>query len=121
MEDAFDEREKGFEAKFKLDQELRFKAGSRRNKLIGLWAAERMGMDAEAGHAYAMEVVRADAGEPGTGAVVAKVVEDLAAHGIAVGEAEVAAELERLYAIALDQVRAEYPMPLGDDHQRTGG
>ena len=62
---TFDERQKGFEKKFKKDQELQFKAAARRNKLLGLWAAEQMGLKGEAAEAYAKEVVRSDFDKPG--------------------------------------------------------
>jgi hypothetical protein len=120
MEDVFDEREKAYEAKYKLDAEKRFKAEARRNKLLGLWAAERMGMKAADREAYATEVVRVDLTEPGVGDVVRKVAKDFADRGIAVGDDEILEELERLYPIALAEVAEEYPEPLGPDHERTG-
>ncbi len=70
-EDTFSKREKSEEARFKLDAEKRFKAEARRNKLLGLWAAERMGMTQSESEAYALEVVRADLAEPGVDDVVA--------------------------------------------------
>ena len=66
MEDAFEERQKSEEAKYKLDQEQRFKARSRRNKLLGLWAAERMGLAGPEAEAYAMEVGQAELQNPAT-------------------------------------------------------
>jgi len=56
----FDEREKGFEAKWRRDQELRFKVTARRNKLLGLWAAQKFGMESSQAEAYAKTVVVAD-------------------------------------------------------------
>ena len=61
----FNEREKAFEAKFKLDEELRFKANARRNRLLGVWAAEQMGLGESDADAYAKEVVKADFEKPG--------------------------------------------------------
>ena len=119
MEDAFNEREKGFEAKYKLDQERRFKAGSRRNRLLGEWAAARLGLSGADGEAYAADVVRA--GLAGSAAVVGKVRGDFAGRGIDAGEDQVRTELERLQGLAMEQIESEYPAALGDDHGRTGG
>ena len=63
---TFDEREKGFESKFAHDQELEFKAVARRNKLFGLWAAERMGLSQDGADQYAQAVVRSDFEPPGS-------------------------------------------------------
>ena len=60
MKDAFEEREKSEEAKYKLDQEQRFKVLSRRNKLLGSWAAERMGLSGSEAEAYAVEIIQAE-------------------------------------------------------------
>src|SRR5947209_4047942 len=77
---AFDEREKDFEARYKHDQELQFKVKARRNKLLGLWAAERIGLKGDAAETYAREVVDAEfaGGDP---KVVHKVTTDLTAKG----------------------------------------
>jgi hypothetical protein len=121
MTDVFDEREKAFEAKYKLEEEKRFKAEARRNKLLGLWAAKRMGMKTADHEAYAAEVVRIDLTEPGVGDVVRKVAKDFADHGIDVGDDEILAEINRLNPIALAEVSNDYPDPLGNDHERAGG
>ena len=63
---TFDKREEGFEKKFAHDEELRFKANARRNKLLGLWAAEKLGLTGDAADAYAKEVVMADFEDPAT-------------------------------------------------------
>ena len=119
-EDAFDKREEGYEAKYKLDEELRFKAESRRNKLLGLWAAERMGMtDAEA-EAYAKEVVHADFQAPGTAAMIAKVIKDLEERGVEATAEEIEAEMQHLYAVAVEQIAKDYPAALDRDHRRVG-
>lgn len=120
MKDKFEERELSEEAKFKLDEERRFKAEARRDKLLGLWAARRMGMgDAEA-EAFAREVVVSNLEEPGDRDVVGRVLREFAARGSQVGEDEVRAEMGRLYALVLEQLAAEYPEPLGPDHGRVG-
>ena len=101
---TFDEREQNFEKKFKHDQELRFKTNARRNKLLGLWAADRMGLAGPAAESYAMAVVEADLGRPGGAGARDKVMKDLAAKGVAASEAEVERERERLFAVAKEQV-----------------
>ena len=121
MEDAFEEREKSEEAKYKLDQEQRFKARSRRNKLLGLWAAERMGLAGPEAEAYAMEVVQAELQKPGDGDVAGKLAGDFRGHGVAIGEAEIAAEIKRLHAVALGQITGEYPEALGNGHKTVIG
>lgn len=74
---TFDERETAFENKFAHDEEMRFKAEARRNKLLGLWAAELLGKTGDAADAYAKDVVRADFKEAGVEDVVRKVATDL--------------------------------------------
>jgi len=101
---TFDEREQNFEKKFKHDQELRFKANARRNKLLGLWAATRMGLEGSAAEAYAKAVVEADLGRGGGTGAREKVLKDLGEKGLAVSDAEVQREQERLLAIAKEQV-----------------
>ncbi|ETX26670.1 DUF1476 domain-containing protein [Roseivivax isoporae] len=73
----FDDRESAFENKFAHDEEMRFRAEARRNKLLGLWAAAKMGLSGEAAEAYAKEVVKADFEEAGHEDVVRKVAGDL--------------------------------------------
>ncbi len=101
---TFDDREKGFEKKFAHDEELRFKATARRNKLLGLWAAAKLGKTGDAAEAYAKDVVMADFEEAGDDDVVRKVVKDLAAAGVS--EAAVRAEMDKLMATAIDQLKA---------------
>ena len=120
-DDIFDEREKSYEAKYKLDEERRFKAVCRRNKLLGLWAAGRMGLDGADAEAYAREVVVADLDAPGDDDVVGKVLGDMNRRGVAVTPEEIAAQLERLFAIALEQITNDYPAALDKDHEQVGG
>jgi hypothetical protein len=104
---SFTEREKGFEAEFKRDQELLFRITARRNRLFGLWAAARLGLPAgEASEAYAKTVVTADLEAPGDADVIEKVRTDLEEKGIAVSEAELRAELARAAAEARRQLSA---------------
>jgi hypothetical protein len=101
---TFDEREKSFEQKFKHDQEVRFKVHARRNKLLGLWAAGKMGLSGAEAEAYAKTVVEADFQKPGDEDVLDKVVKDLSAKGISTGQAEVRREMDRLLETAKEQV-----------------
>ena len=103
---TFEDREKEFEARFKHDEELRFKITARRNRLAGLWAAEKMGLSGEAAQRYATSVVDAEF-EGGDPRVVAKIVADLTAKGQAVTEAQVKFELDHFAAAAKQQVMAE--------------
>jgi hypothetical protein len=103
---TFDKREEGFERKFVIDEELRFKADARRNKLLGLWVAERLGLSGEAATSYAREVVAADFEEAGDRDVIHKVTSDLAAKGIAISEAELGAKMTELTAQAIAQVKS---------------
>jgi hypothetical protein len=104
---TFEDREKEFEARFKHDEELRFKITARRNRLLGLWAAARMGVAGEASEAYAKEVVAAEFERGGDRHVIDKVVADLAAKGQAATADQVRFELEHLTAEARQQVMQE--------------
>jgi len=121
MSDEFQKREKGYEAKFKMDEELRFKAESRRNRLLGEWAAGLMGLPGDKAAAYAKEVVRTDLEEPGVEDVVRKLVKDLKGSGVDITADQVRAELDRLYPLALQQVAEEFPESLDVSHPRFGG
>ena len=103
---TFDKREEGFEKKFALDEEQKFKAEARRNKLLGLWAAEQLSMSGDAATAYAREVVAADFEEAGHGAVLRKVMGDLTAKGVAIPEEEVRVKMDELMVQAIAQVKA---------------
>jgi hypothetical protein len=103
---TFDKREEGFEKKFAHDEELKFKAEARRNKLLGLWVAEQLGLSGEAANEYARAVVAADFEEAGDGDVLGKVMRDLEAKGIAVTEQQIRAKMDELMAEAIAQVRA---------------
>jgi hypothetical protein len=92
---SFDDREKGFEAEFKRNQDLVFRVTARRNKLFGLWAAEKLGMPADEAETYARAVVQADFEKPGDSDVIEKVSSDLAAKGIALTEPQLRTELDR--------------------------
>ncbi len=104
---TFDDREKGFEAKYRHDQETSFKISARRNRLLGLWAAEKLGLTGPAADDYAKEVVTADFQKPGDSDVLQKVTGDFQAKGVALGTAEVRKEMDRLLAVAREQILAE--------------
>ncbi|MBN8968761.1 MAG: DUF1476 domain-containing protein [Rhizobiales bacterium] len=101
---SFDKREEGFEKKFALDEEQKFKAEARRNKLLGLWAAERLGKSGDEAAAYAKEVVAADFEESGDRDVLRKVAEDLAEKGVT--EQQIRVKMDELMAAAIQQVKA---------------
>ena len=103
---TFDKREEGFEKKFAIDAEQKFKAEARRNKLLGLWAAEKLGLSGEAANTYAREVVAADFEEAGDADVVRKVMRDFAAKGVAITEPELRVKMDELMAQAIMQVKA---------------
>ena len=102
---TFDKREEGFEKKFVIDEELKFKAEVRRNKLLGLWAADRQGMSGDAASAYARDVVAADFEEGGNG-VFRKVTGDLEAGGVAVTEDQIRTKMDELMVQAIAQGKA---------------
>jgi hypothetical protein len=103
---SFQDREKDFEARFKHDQELQFKVKARRNRLLGMWAAGRMGLTGEAATAYAKEVVDAEF-HGGDKHVVEKLVADLGAKGQGATPAQVQFELEHVEAEAKQQIMGE--------------
>ncbi|MCW8835143.1 MAG: DUF1476 domain-containing protein [Rhodospirillales bacterium] len=114
-------REKGFEAKYKHDEEVIFKAHARRDKLFGLWAAGLMGLSGDEAEAYALDLVVRDLEKKGEANIVVKVLDDFAARGIELSDDVAFKELDRLYVIALEQVCREFPTPLDADYQRIGG
>lgn len=106
MSTSFDKRQEGFEKKFALDEEQKFKAEARRNKLLGLWVAEKLGITGDAAAAYAKEVIAADFEQPGDNDVVHKVMRDLAAKGVALTEPQLRVQMDTLMAEAIAQVKA---------------
>ncbi|MEO0918547.1 MAG: DUF1476 domain-containing protein [Pseudomonadota bacterium] len=101
---TFDERENAFENKFAHDAEMQFKAEARRNKLLGLWAAELLGKSGEDADAYAKEVVKADFEEAGHEDVYRKVAGDL---GTAASEEDIRAKMAELLTVAKAQLMDE--------------
>lgn len=99
------DREEGFERKFVLDEELKFKAVARRNKLLGLWAAEKLGKSGADADAYAKEVVVADIEEAGDHDVFRKVRKDFDAAGVDQSDHQIRRTMEELLAEAIEQIR----------------
>lgn len=100
------DRQDAFERKYVHDEETKFRALSRRNRMLGLWAAEKLGRSGEDAEAYAKEVVRADFEEAGDQDVVRKLRKDFDAAGVAASEAEVEAKMKELLLAAIDQVKS---------------
>lgn len=103
----FNDREKAFENKFQKDQELQFKVTARRNKLLGLWAAGKIGLEGEAAAAYSKEVVVSDFDEPGDQDVLRKVLTDLTDKGVDINEHGVRHEMDRLFEQAKKEIASE--------------
>lgn len=101
---SFDEREKGFERKYAHDGELTFKATARRNKLVGLWAAEKLGKIGEDAAQYAKDVVLVDFEEEGDNDVISKLLKDFHDAEVSISEKEIRAEMERQFIVAKEQV-----------------
>jgi hypothetical protein len=100
---TFDDRESAFENKFAHDEELRFKALSRRDRLVGLWAAEKLGKSGEEADAYARDVVKADLAHPGDEDVFTKLRADLPAE---VSDAEIRKQMLDLLARAVHEIES---------------
>ncbi len=104
---TFDKREEGFEKKFAHDEELRFKANARRNKLLGLWAAEKLGLTDDAAAAYAKDVVMADFEEAGDNDVFRKIRHDFDAGGVEQSDHQIRRAMDELLATAAQQLATE--------------
>jgi len=104
---GFDKRQEGFERKFARDAELKFKAEARRNRLLGLWAAEHLGLEGDAAQDYAKTVVRADLSEPGEEDVFRKIRGDFDAKGVAQSDHQIRRTMSELMAKAVEQIESE--------------
>ena len=102
---TFDKREEGFEKQFAHDEELKFKATSRRNKLLGLWAVEKLGRKGTDAETYAKEVVMADFEEAGDDDVFRKVRKDLDDGGVAATDQEIRTVMIELMGKAVEQIK----------------
>jgi hypothetical protein len=100
---GFNDREKGFEAKFSHDEEVKFRIRSRRDKQLGLWAASKFGLSGSAAEIYANEVVAADLGHPRDDYLPEKIANDAKARGVTLAVQDIGREMQRLG----DVVRAE--------------
>jgi hypothetical protein len=103
---TFDKREEGFEKKFAHDEELRFKANARRNKLVGVWAAEKLGLSGPEADAYAKEVVMAAFEEPGDNAVFKKLRKDFDAKSVAQSDHQIRRTMDEMMEQAIAQIKA---------------
>ncbi|RWK39633.1 DUF1476 domain-containing protein [Mesorhizobium sp.] len=99
------DRQEGFEKKFAMDEDTKFRAMARRNKLLGLWAAEKLGKSGEDADAYAKEVVRADFEEAGDDDVLRKIRADFDAAGIAQSDVQIRGVMNDLLATAVEQIK----------------
>ncbi len=104
---TFDRRKDAYESKFAHDEELRFKATARRNKLLGLWAAEKLGYNEEKALEYAKEVVRADFEEPGDEDVFRKIRHDFDANGVEQSDHQIRRTMDELMIEAAEQIEKD--------------
>ena len=104
---TFDKREEGFERKFALDEEMRFRATARRNKLLGLWAAEKLGLSGADAEAYAKTVVASDFEEAGDHDVFRKIRKDFDDKKVAQSDHQIRRTMDELMATAAQQIQAE--------------
>ena len=91
---TFDDRERAFETMYARDQEMQFKVVARRNRLLGTWAAELMGLTAVEAESYAKDVVRADFEEAGDEDVIRKLLGDLTTAGVEIDDGRIRAALD---------------------------
>jgi hypothetical protein len=103
---TFDKRKEGYESKFARDEELKFKATARRNKLLGLWAAEKLGKGGDDAQTYAREVIRSDMQEAGDEDVFRKIRGDFDAAGVQQSDHQIRRTMEELMAEAVTQIEA---------------
>ena len=103
---TFDKREEGFEKKFAHDEELRFKASARRNKLLGQWAAGKLGLTGLDVDTYAKEVIMSDFEETGDHDVFRKIRQDFDAKKVAASDEEIRTTMDELMAQAVAQIKA---------------
>ena len=101
---TFEDRERDFEKRFQHDEELRFKANARRNKMLGLWAAEKLGLSGAEAAAYAKEVVLSDFEEPGDDDVLRKVLSDFESKRVGIEAAKIRHEMDRLMPLAKQEI-----------------
>ena len=103
---TFDKREEGFEKQFAHDEELRFKATARRNRMLGIWAAEKLGLSGTQADAYAKEVIMAALDNAGEGGVFQKIRRDFDDKGVAQSDHQIRRTMEELMAKVVEDVKA---------------
>ena len=106
----FEEREKGFEAKYYRDQELRFRVLQRRNRLLGLWLAEQIGIPAADAEAYARELVDAHAADPTEEGIRERVATDLSRHEVVLSDHRLDKRMAMLMELAWTEVAGSGPL-----------
>ena len=106
MTTTFDQRERAFETKFALDEELRFKANARRNRLLGLWAAKKLGLAGADAESYARGLVTTGVGNPGSDSVFEKIRTDFARRDIVERGDEIRRMMEEFTMQALVEITA---------------
>jgi hypothetical protein len=104
---TFNDREKSFEKKFAMDEELKFKAQSRRNRLLGQWAAEKLGLSGTAVDDYVKAVRKADLAQKGDDDVFQKIKQDLKAKGLSIADSELRKAMDEFLGQAAQQIQAE--------------
>ena len=103
---TFDDREEGFEKKFALDEELLFKAAARRNKLLGMWAAEKLGLFGANAEAYAKSLVLADIAKSGDDEVLSRIRSDFDTKSVGLTDEQIRKTMNELMARAVEQIKA---------------
>ena len=103
---TFDKREEGFEKRFAVDEELKFKANARRNKLLGMWAAEKLGLSGAEADAYAKTVVMSDFEESGDHDVFRKIRKDFDDKGVKESDHQIRRTMEEMMAKAIEALKA---------------
>jgi hypothetical protein len=102
---TFDKREDAFEKQFAHDEELRFRANSRRNRLLGMWAAEKLGLHGAEAEAYAKALVAFDLDAAGDHDVLSKIRQDFAAKGVAQSDHQIRRTMDELLAKVIEQIK----------------
>jgi hypothetical protein len=103
---SFDKREEAFEKQFALDQELRFKATARRNKMLGLWAAQKLGLSGAEAESYALSIVMADFEQPGEHDAIHKIRKDFDAKGVVQSDHQISRTAADFLAQAVEDIKA---------------
>lgn len=103
---VFEDRERAFESRFASDEEAEFRAMAKRDKALGRWLGEKLGLSGEALEDYVLSVWRADLKEPGDADVFRKLMHDAAEHKLGLGEADIRSKMQEFLAAAREELRA---------------